>query len=193
MCYLLVCTLKVYGTVGDICKTTINNNAQMLSLDFHITFCPFISLCDQSFALRPCLTHTCAKIMLVSGTDRRFDMTKLYGIELICTICPFIIQNINRATEQSFIHIYQQNSSTRNMLHIWTVLVTYLDDWSYISGRFVLRTNTIVMAGIRNDGQLDGSKWHAMIWCDMEGQVVIHYNTKYESSSVIQYDTYTYI
>ena len=47
---LLVCTLKVYGTVGDICNTPINNNAQMLSLDFHITFCPFISLCDQSFA-----------------------------------------------------------------------------------------------------------------------------------------------
>ena len=56
---------------------------------------------------------------------------------------------------------------TIKRLHIWTIHITHLDDWGHISGRVVLRLNTIVMVGLRIRSLLDGSKWHFMPCKDM--------------------------
>ena len=56
-------------------------------------------------------------------------------------------------------------------MHIWTIVIPYLDDWYYIAGRCVLRISTVVMERLRFNGlskiemafQLHDVVWKCML------------------------------
>ena len=79
-----------------------------------------------------------------------------------------------------YYHIFEQinvNSCyfwTFKRLHIWTIHVTHLNDFSYTSGRFGLRISTIFMAGLRISRLIDRANWHFMAWKGMLSYNIIH-------------------
>ena len=87
------------------------------------------------------------------------------------TCCCTLSYKTSIAQHETLQHIYINSGyfSSRNTLHILKTHATYLDNWGYISGRFMFRISTIVMFGLRINGLLH--KWielafRGMIWYD---------------------------
>ena len=77
--------------------------------------------------------------------------------------------------------------SERLKLHIWTICVSlqnirticaiYLDDLSYISGRFVFHFNTTIMFVLLMNWVLDGLTRHAMVCSDTTWTLYQHWHS----------------
>ena len=67
------------------------------------------------------------------------------------------------------------------MLHIWTIHITYFDDWSYMSGRFAIRITTIAVIGLRINGiwvDWNGMPWHNVMWKGMLLCIIIEHSNR---------------
>ena len=142
------------------------------------------------------MTHNHKKVFAINGllNGSKSHVMAWYGIKLhVVALYRTNYWPHSMAYYNIYIHISMHNFPTRNMLHIWTIHVTYLNDLSYVSGRFVFCTGTYSHASVWTNWTttLFQMACHGIIG---HGRACyVHCVTKYQSRSIMKYSTYKFI